>query len=87
MRLSAYTGMSAEEIDIFMIKLVKVISTQLNRSGESMIPYLGKFYIKRVPPRKRNIVDFSTEKRFTVKIPASDKLKFKINREFSKLFR
>jgi nucleoid DNA-binding protein len=87
MRLSAFTGMSAGEIDVFMIKLVKVITGQLNRDGESLIPYLGKFYIKRVPARKRNIVDFSTEKRFTVKIPASDKLKFKVNRDFSKLFR
>jgi nucleoid DNA-binding protein len=87
MRLSAYTGMSAHEIDVFMIKFVKVITSQLNRDGEALVPYLGKFYIKRVPPRRRSIVDFSTEKRFTVKIPASDKLKFRVNRDFSKLFR
>jgi nucleoid DNA-binding protein len=87
MRLSALTGMSAEEIDVFIIKLVKVITGQLNRDGEALVPYLGKFYIKRVPARKRNITDFSTDKRFTIKIPASDKLKFRVNRDFSKLFR
>ena len=87
MRMSAMTGMSTEEIDVFMIKLVKIITNELNRKGESLIPYLGKFYLKRVPARKRSILDFPTEKRLTVKIPASDKLKFKVNREFSKLFR
>lgn len=87
MRLSALTGMSAEEVDVFLLKLTKIVTGELNRKGESLIPYLGKFYLKRVPARKRNIKDFVTDERITVKIPAQDKLKFKVNKEFSKLFR
>lgn len=86
-KLSSYTGMSKDEIDVFIIKMIKLISKDLNMKGKAILPYLGKFELKRMPPRKRSIKDFTTGERETVMIPAQDKLKFKINKNFSKLFR
>jgi len=79
--------MGNEEIDMFILRLIKLLKSDLNHNGEVIVPYLGKFYLKRMPPRKRSILDFGSDERYTVEIPAMDKLKFKVNKNFSKLFR
>ena len=86
-KLSRQTGMSKDEVDIFILKIVNILKIDLHHDGEVILPYLGKFYLKRMPPRKRSVVDFETKQRFTVDIPAQDKLKFTINKAFKKLFR
>ena len=78
--------MSNEEIDMFILKMIKVIKNKVDHDGEAIVPYLGKLYLKRVPPRKRSVIDFPTKKRIVIDIPAVDKLKFKVNKNFSKLF-
>lgn len=88
--LSRLTGMSNDELDMLFIRIIKVITNDLNRSGEVLIPYLGKFKLKRMPPRKRVFLENPSDpssNRISVSIPASDKLKFTVNRHFSKLFR
>lgn len=86
-RLSRTTGMSKDEVDLFVLKIVQILEADLHRSGEVILPYLGKFYLKRMPPRKRSVKDFGSDERFTVTIPAQDKLKFKVNKQFRKLFK
>ncbi|RLB67640.1 MAG: hypothetical protein DRH08_03165 [Deltaproteobacteria bacterium] len=86
-RLSRTTGMSKDEVDLFILKIIQILESDLHRSGEVILPYLGKFYLKRMPPRKRSVIDFETKQRFTVDIPAQDKLKFTVNKAFKKLFR
>ena len=85
-RLSRLTGMSNNEIDMFVLKMIKIIVNDLHHKGKIYLPYLGKFTLKRMPPRKRAIGNLSINKKVTVNIPAQDKLRFKINRKFSKLF-
>jgi len=85
--VSRRTGMPKEEIDMLILTMIKVIKADLDMKGEVCMPYLGKFYLKRLPPRKRSVKDFATDERFTIDIPARDKVKFKVNKEFSKLFR
>ena len=86
-RLSANTSLSKVDIDIILLKLIKIITNDLNHNGACVVPYLGKFSLKRMPPRKRVIKDFTTGERTTVNIPAQDKLKFKINKAYSKIFK
>ena len=86
-RLSRTTGMSKDEVDIFILKIVQILKVTLHHKGEIILPYLGKFYLKRMPPRKRSMTDFGTKQRFVVNIPAQDKLRFTINKAFKKLFR
>ena len=86
-RLSTATGMSKNEIDLFLLKFIKIITSDLHRKGECVLPYLGKFTLKRMPPRRRIVKDFATGNRTTINVPAEDKLKFKINKSYSKLFR
>ncbi len=86
-KLSQRTGMSNQEIDMFILTMIKVLKADLDMRGEVIMPYLGKFYLKRLPPRKRSVKDFATDERFTIDIPARDKLKFKVNKELKKLFR
>ena len=85
--MSRTTGMSKDEVDLFILKMIQIFTKDLKHDGEVIVPYLGKFYLKRMPPRKRSVKDFGSDERFTVKIPAQDKLKFTINKAFSKLFR
>lgn len=85
-RLSTATGMSKNEVDLFILKLIKIINSDLHRTGKAVLPYLGTFTLKRMPPRKRSVKDFETGERSIVKIPAQDKLKFKISKSYSKLF-
>ena len=85
-KLSKLAGMSNTEIDVFIIRLIKIIERELNKKGTVIVPYFGKFYLKRLPARKRSIVDFATGKRYMVNIPARDNLKFKVNKKFRKLF-
>jgi len=79
--------MSKNEVDLFILKMIQVFKQYLNHDGEVIVPYLGKFYLKRMPPRKRSVKDFGSDERYIVKIPAQDKLKFKVNKAFSKLFK
>lgn len=86
-KISRLTGMSNEEIDMFILTMIKVLSSDLNRNGKVILPYMGQFHLKRMPPRKRCIKDFATGDTHTIQLPAMDKLKFTINKQFSKLFR
>lgn len=86
-QMARTTGMSKDEIDMFILKMIQIFKKELKHDGESIVPYLGKLYLKRMPPRKRSVVDFGSDERFTVKIPAQDKLKFTVNKAFAKLFR
>lgn len=86
-KMSRTTGMSKDEVDLFILKMVQIFKQDLNKEGEVVVPYLGKFYLKRMPPRKRSVLDFGSDERFTVKIPAQDKLKFTVNKAFAKLFK
>lgn len=86
-KLSRITGMSNEELDVTFLKVLSVIKNDLNKSGEVNVPYLGKFTLKRMPPRTREMLDFGSNERFKVDVPARDKLSFRVNRAFSKLFR
>lgn len=86
-KLSRITGLSNEEIDVIFLKIVSIIKNDLNRTGSIYVPYLGTFTLTRMPPRKREMLDFASKERFMVDVPAEDKLKFTINRDFRKLFR
>ena len=86
-KLSRVTGMSKDEIDLFLLRMTKIFTDELNRSGETIVPYIGKFYLKRMPPRKRSVIDFGSDERFTIDIPAQDKLKFQVNKQFRKIFK
>jgi len=86
-QLSSESGMSKDEIDIFILKLIKIITKDLNRTGKAILPYFGVFSLKRMPSRKRVVKDFETGETITINIPAEDKLKFKINKTYSKLFK
>jgi len=79
--------MSKDEIDIFVLKMTKLFTEDLHHTGEVLVPYLGKFYLKRMPPRKRSVVDFGSDQRYTIDIPAQDKLKFEVNKQFRKIFK
>jgi hypothetical protein len=86
-RLSLITGMSKHEIDIFMLKLVKILVQILNKKGKVNIPYLGRFYLVRIPARRIIVRDFKLKKMLWKQVPAGDQLRFKINEEFAKLFK
>ena len=86
-KLSIQAGISREEVALLILKLVNITKHDILRKGEATLPYFGKFYIKRLPPRKRKCFDFQNNKHYFIDMPAQDQLKFKINREFSKLFR
>ena len=86
-RLSSMTGLSNEEVDLFILNLVKILTNELHRSGKTTLPYMGKFFLKRLPPRKREVKDFVTEERHIIEIPARDMLKFTVNKKFKELFR
>jgi len=79
--------MSKDEIDLFILKLIQILTQELHKKGEVIVPYIGKLYLKRMPPRKRSVKDFGSDERFIVKIPAQDKLKFVVNKAFGKLFK
>ena len=85
--LSRSTGMSKDEIDIVILKMVKLFTDDLNHKGKVTVPYLGKFYLKRMPPRERSVADFVSDERYTVQIPAQDKLKFEVNKQFRRIFK
>ena len=85
-KLSRLTGMSNEEIDIFILRMTKVLVNDLNYEGRACLPYLGKFTLKRMSPRKRAFTHLVTKKKTIINVPAQDKLRFKVNRKFSKLF-
>lgn len=86
-KLGRITHLNNEELDVLMLKMISVIKNDLKRSGEVYVPYMGKFTLKRMAPRKRSMLDFGNSQRYTVKIPAQDKLSFRVNRAFAKLFR
>lgn len=86
-RLSSMTGMSEEEVKIFILKYTKVLTNDLHRNGEVYVPYLGKFSLKRLPARTRSVRHFGRNVQYTMIMPAGDVLKFKINREYTKLFK
>lgn len=85
-KLSKATGLSNERIDQVFISMVEILTRDIDRDGEIVIPYLGKFYLKRMPPRKRS-VSFVGDERLIVDVPAYDKLKFKVNAKFAKRFK
>jgi nucleoid DNA-binding protein len=86
-KLSNSTGMSKDEVDIFILKMIKFLTDNLHRSGETIVPYLGKFKLRRMPPRKRSVKDFDTGKNYMIEVEAQDKLTFQINKEFRKIFK
>lgn len=86
-KLSATTGMSREEIDIFILKMIKIFINDLHRYGKVCVPYLGRFILERKGPRKRSVTNFATGIVSIIDVPARDKLTFKINPNYSKLFR
>lgn len=85
-KLSRSTGMSNEEIDTFILKLIRLLAYDLHRTGTSYMPYLGRFTLKRMPPAKRSVMDFSRDKRMIIQVEAKDTLKFKISKKFRKIF-
>lgn len=86
-RLSSMTGMSEEEVKIFILKFTKVLTSDLHRDGKVYVPYLGKFFLKRLPARTRSVRHFGLNIQHTITMPAGDVLKFKINREYAKMFK
>jgi len=86
-RIVRTTGLTKEEINIFILKITKEIINNLHHDGKAIVPFLGKFSLKRMPPRKRKIKDFGTGEYMIIQVPAEDKLKFEINKEFRKIFK
>ena len=86
-KLSAATGMSNEEADQFLLKIINILANDLHRNGTVYLPYLGRFSLKRMSPMKRSVMDFGKNQRVTIDVPAEDKLKFNINKRFKKLFK
>lgn len=85
--LSRQTGMSKQEVDMFILSMIRVFKAELNMTGKTIMPYLGKFYLKRLPSRKRSVKDFVTDERYIIDVPARNKLKFKVNKKFKRLFK
>lgn len=85
-KLSHLTGMSNNEIDMFVLRMIKVITNDLHRKGNVYLPYLGRFSLKRMPPKKMAVGNLPINKKATIDVPARDKLRFKISKKFSKLF-
>lgn len=89
-RIAMASGIDEDKIDLAILYLVKYTKRELDMKGRATVPYFGRFEIRRVPPRKRWVMTSNVAGRIQgarKQFPAKDKLVFKINKHFSKLFR